>query len=133
VTTHIHFDDKGAVVWHSRYRDALAQAKTEDKLVLIEYGREACSSCRLLVEQVIPVPRIKDLLTDRFVCVVNDCDRPEKEVLELGAAHMSHARSLPFVMFTNADGKWLHGTQGPQSVERFEEELTLALRAAGRD
>ena len=39
--THPHFDDGGTMSWHTRFEDALAQAKTEGKLVFIEMGREA--------------------------------------------------------------------------------------------
>ena len=38
---HPHFDDKGTLSWHTRYADALAQAKAERKIVFIEMGREA--------------------------------------------------------------------------------------------
>ena len=38
---HPHFDDKGTLDWHTRFADALAQAKAEKKLVFIEMGREA--------------------------------------------------------------------------------------------
>jgi len=38
---HPHFDDRGTLSWHTRYADALAQAKAEKKIVFIEMGREA--------------------------------------------------------------------------------------------
>jgi hypothetical protein len=38
---HPHFDDRGTLSWHTRFADALAQAKAEKKLVFIEMGREA--------------------------------------------------------------------------------------------
>ena len=38
---HPHFDDRGTLSWHTRYADALAQAKAERKIVFIEMGREA--------------------------------------------------------------------------------------------
>jgi hypothetical protein len=38
---HPHFDDKATLSWHTRFSDALAQAKAEKKLVFIEMGREA--------------------------------------------------------------------------------------------
>jgi hypothetical protein len=38
---HPHFDDKGTLSWHTRFADALAQAKAEKKVVFIEMGREA--------------------------------------------------------------------------------------------
>jgi hypothetical protein len=38
---HPHFDDRGTLLWHTRFADALAQAKAEKKIVFIEMGREA--------------------------------------------------------------------------------------------
>jgi hypothetical protein len=38
---HPHFDDHGTLAWHTRYADALAQAKRENKTLFIEMGREA--------------------------------------------------------------------------------------------
>jgi hypothetical protein len=40
-TPHPHFDDRGTLSWHTRYADALAQAKRENKTLFIEMGREA--------------------------------------------------------------------------------------------
>jgi hypothetical protein len=38
---HPHFDDKGALAWHTKLADAKAAAAKVDKLIFIEYGREA--------------------------------------------------------------------------------------------
>jgi hypothetical protein len=38
---HPHFDDRGTLSWHTRYADALAEAKRDKKIVFIEMGREA--------------------------------------------------------------------------------------------
>lgn len=38
---HPHFDDKGTLDWHVELEPALAQARSEGKLVFIEMGREA--------------------------------------------------------------------------------------------
>ena len=41
IRKHPHFDDKGTLAWHQRWKDALAQAQAEKKAVFIEMGREA--------------------------------------------------------------------------------------------
>ena len=38
---HPHFDDKGTLAWHTKLADAKAAAAKADKLIFIEYGREA--------------------------------------------------------------------------------------------
>jgi hypothetical protein len=40
-TKHPHFDDKGTLHWFTKVADAQAAAKKQDRLVFIEYGREA--------------------------------------------------------------------------------------------
>ena len=57
------------------------------------------------------------------MAVAIDCDHPDPEVLKLGALHMSSARSLPFVMYSDADGQFLHGTSGSRSVADFLADL----------
>jgi hypothetical protein len=36
---HPHFNDQGAVAWHTRLADALAEAQATNKHVFIEFGR----------------------------------------------------------------------------------------------
>jgi hypothetical protein len=38
---HPHFDDGGTLSWSTKLADAQAAAKASDKLIFIEYGREA--------------------------------------------------------------------------------------------
>lgn len=38
---HPHFDSKGVLNWTKKLADAQALAKAQDKLIFIEYGREA--------------------------------------------------------------------------------------------
>jgi uncharacterized protein YyaL (SSP411 family) len=58
---HPHFDDRGTMDWHTRYDEALAQAKEEGKRVFIEMGRLQCSQCRSLIAdqylRLLPGPR----------------------------------------------------------------------------
>ena len=42
---------------------------------------------------------------------------------QLGAKHMSHARSLPFVMYVRSDGTFVHGTQGGRDPHTFSHDL----------
>ena len=41
VSTHPHFNDGGTLAWSKKLADAQAAAKAADKLIFIEYGREA--------------------------------------------------------------------------------------------
>jgi len=37
---HPHFDDSGALHWHTKFTEAQAQAQREGKRIFIEFGRE---------------------------------------------------------------------------------------------
>ena len=63
------------------------------------------------------------MLDESFVALAIDCDHPDPAVRALGAANMSGARMLPFVMFTDENGKFLHGTSGGVSASSFLADL----------
>ena len=37
---HPHFDDRGTLAWHRRWKDALAAAQASRRMIFIELGRE---------------------------------------------------------------------------------------------
>jgi hypothetical protein len=39
-TPHPHFDDRGTLSWHTRWRDALAEARASQRPIFVELGRE---------------------------------------------------------------------------------------------
>lgn len=58
-----------------------------------------------------------------FVALAIDADHPDPAVRALGAAHMQHARSLPFVIYTDENGAFLHGTSGGRPPADFLSDL----------
>jgi thioredoxin-related protein len=108
---HPHFDDQGVLDWKTRYAEALAAAKAEGKLVFVELGRLQCSQCRTLVQNIVPRPDVAPILQERFIALAADADETEDEVIEL-AGNLEDAYMLPFVMFCDADGRFLAGSSG---------------------
>lgn len=108
---HPHFDDRGTLDWTTSWREALATAKREKKHVFVELGREACGQCRSLVQTVVPRPDVAPLLQEHFVALAADADDSEREVEKL-AMNLEDAMMLPFVLFADADGKFLDGFSG---------------------
>lgn len=126
---HPTFDDGGTLHWHRELRYALEDAVESNKYLFIDVGREACSQCRTLVERTVPHPEIAPLLREHFVALASDVDDPEDEVLEL-AQEIPDAYMLPFVIFTDAEGRMLHGTSGDVNPAEFK--TTLERLVAGR-
>jgi hypothetical protein len=78
------------------------------------------------VQGVVPHPEIAPLLRSHFVALASDCDDPEPEVEAL-AMHLEDATMLPFVLFADAQGRFLRGSSGavnPLSFKRALEELS---------
>lgn len=126
---HPHFDDRGTLSWHVRWEDALAEARASQRLVFIELGRELCIQCRSLVQAVVPRPDVAPLLRRHFVALAADADECEPEVLAL-AAKLEDAEMLPFVLFADAQGRFLEGSSGAVDPKRFVQ--TLERLCAGR-
>ena len=124
---HPHFDDRGTLDWHTRWSDALAQAAREKKRVFVEMGREACGNCRTLVQSVVPRPEVAAMLQQSFVALSADADDTEGEVEDL-AMNLEDAMMLPFVLFADADGRFLEGSSGSQNPVAF---AAMLKRVAG--
>ena len=63
------------------------------------------------MQGVVPRPDVAPLLQQHFVALASDADDTEEEVLEL-ARRLEDAMMLPFVIFVDADGRFLAGSSG---------------------
>jgi thioredoxin-related protein len=119
---HPHFDDRGTLSWFTSWKEAQAQARAEGRMIFVEFGRELCSQCRSLVQGVVPRQDVAPLLRRHFVALAADADRCEAEVLAL-AEHLPDAEMLPFVLFADAEGRFLDGSSGTVDPQRFVQTL----------
>ena len=69
-------------------------------------------------------------MQDRFVTLAVDVDAPEQPLVDLLMANLPDAMSLPFVLFTDADGQWLAGGQGAVHPDHFRETLEELTEAS---
>jgi hypothetical protein len=82
--------------------------------------------CRSLVQGVVPRPDVAPLLQQHFVALASDADDTEDDVLRL-AYRLENAMMLPFVLFADAEGKFLGGSSGfvnPAAFRATLEKLT---------
>jgi thioredoxin-related protein len=119
MSKHPHFDDKGGLSWHTDFKSALQEAQKTKKKLFIDSGRRACGNCRVLVENIIPRPEVKALLSEHFILYADDCDEMAPEVQELGIEYMRHATTLPFMIITDSEGEWIDGASGAINADRF--------------
>ena len=71
------------------------------------------------MQGVIPRPDIAPLLQQHFVALASDADDTEDEVIRL-AHHLENAFMLPFVIFADAEGKFLDGYAGSTNPPAFK-------------
>lgn len=80
------------------------------------------------MQGVVPRPDVAPLLQGHFVALASDCDDPEGEVLHL-AANLEDAMMLPFVLFADADGRFLDGSSGAVNPATFVKTLQRLVAA----
>lgn len=75
------------------------------------------------MQAVIPRPDVAPLLQEHFIAVSSDCDDPEQEVVEI-AQELEDAMMLPFVLFADAEGKYVDGYSGVVTPPYLIKKLT---------
>ena len=59
------------------YKEALAAAKTEKKLVFIDFYTSWCGPCKMMMNNVFPMKNVGDYLNAKFVCIKIDAEKGE--------------------------------------------------------
>jgi thiol:disulfide interchange protein DsbD len=91
---------------------ALAKAKAEHKLVLVDIYAEWCAQCKELDEQTWPDASVKQWMSQNAVAIRIDTDAKRKDL----AARLQ-IRSYPTVLLLDAEGKELRRVLGFQKPE----------------
>lgn len=125
---HPHFDDGGALEWHTTLAAAKAAAGNSDKLIFVQYGRQACGNCRVLLESVLAAEAIKKNIGELAIGYAVDCDAPDSDIGALLRSKIPNAKMLPFIGFLTPAGEWIDGASGFQEIEDM---TALVARAAG--
>ena len=74
------------------------------------------------MQGVVPHAQIAPLLQAGFVALAADCDDLEEGVLAL-AQNLEDAYMLPFVVFADAQGRFLNGSSGAVNPVAFKRSL----------
>ena len=69
---HPHFNDRRAIDWRTTLSDAVADARAENRRVLIVYGGPKCEGTRTLVERTIWKDEVAGFLNERFIAAAID-------------------------------------------------------------
>ena len=74
------------------------------------------------MQSVVPRSDVAPLLQAHFVALASDADETEEAVLK-HAYNLEDAYMLPFVMFVDAEGKFLEGLSGSVNPITFAARL----------
>lgn len=93
---------------------ALARAKAEKKLVLVDIYAEWCAQCKELDHKTWPAPEVDAWIRQNAVAVRIDTDKQRPDL-----AKKLEVRSYPSVILLDADGKELRRILGFQKPEQM--------------
>lgn len=106
---------------------ALQQAKTENKLLFLQYGREACPNCQMLRDYI----KRNDLRLSKSKFVYADVDGDTSANNEAFRAKFKvEGNLLPFVVIAAPDGTQLAARSGAGTVRDYEDLIRDAQKAA---
>jgi thiol:disulfide interchange protein DsbD len=94
---------------------ALARAKAEHKLVLVDIYADWCAQCKELDEKTWPEAGVKQWIAQNAVAIRIDTDAKRKDL-----ATKLQIRSYPTVLLLDADGKELRRVLGFQKAETMK-------------
>lgn len=95
---------------------AVAQAKAENKPLVLDFHAEWCIPCRRMETEVFPSPKVAELLK-KTVFVRIDTDKDPELSEKFGVV------GLPDVRFFDRDGKFVSKSIGFITVEAFSDQL----------
>lgn len=99
------------VNWVAWSDEAFAQAKREDKMVLVSIGYSACHWCHVMEHECFEDEEVATWMNRYFVCIkVDREERPDVDQVYMTAVQlMTQKGGWPLNCFTLADGKPIYG------------------------
>src|SRR5882724_3751670 len=91
-----------AVDWQTSYDTALAKAKKDNKIVMIDLYTDWCGWCKKLDKDTYGDKDVEAKLTKGFVAVKLN---PEKSAENAKLSQRFGTRGYPHIVFVNTDGK----------------------------
>lgn len=108
---------------HGAFKEVLAKAKAEKKLVFMDCFTTWCGPCKMMAKEIFPQQNVGDYMNANFVSIKMDMEKGEG--IELTKTYEVNA--YPTLLFMDADGKVLHRATGAEKAEDFIEQAKIAF------
>ncbi len=108
-------EDKGIIFNHSDFKTVLAQAKKENKLVMIDAYTTWCGPCKWMTANVFINDTVGQFYNANYICAKFDMEKEEG----LTIAKTYSVSALPTFLFLDGDGKMVHRTVGGVPSQKF--------------
>lgn len=116
------FSQDGINFQQITFKEILAKAKAEKKLIFIDAFAVWCGPCKLMEKNIFPLPSVKEYYNANFINARFDMEKGEGRELALKYG----IRSYPTFLFLNGDGEVVMKNYGYMSEKDF---LTMAKEA----
>ena len=105
------------------FRQALEQAREENKLVFMDCYTSWCGPCKNMLNNVFTLPEAGEFMNAAFVCVKFDMEKGEGIELQ----KQFQVRAFPTFFMIRPDGTVQHRLVGGSPWERFRERVERGL------
>ncbi|WP_164977495.1 thioredoxin family protein [Ancylomarina salipaludis] len=108
---------------HGTFKEALAKAKKENKLIFMDCYTSWCGPCKYLAKDIFPQKEVGDYFNQNFVNVKMDMEKGEGIALN----KQYGITSYPTLLFIDASGKTVHKLVGGMPAEDLIKGAKAAL------
>ena len=116
--------DTGKNVWLSDYNAALAQAKAQNKPLLVNFTGVTCTNCRQMENGVFPRPEVQAELRNYVLAeLYTDRGTPADDANQKLEDKLVNNIALPFYVVVSPDGKVLKTIDGLRAASVFVQFL----------
>lgn len=115
---------QGIAFTHGSWKEVLAKAKQEDKLVFVDVYTTWCGPCKKMVAEVFPLKEVGDVFNPNFVNYKIDAEKGEG----IEIAKKFGVKSYPTYLFVNGDGELVYRSGGYNLPKIFLNEAAIAIK-----